>query len=1041
MSDEDSNASDVEEEPEYEVERILAESIADRKVVYLVKWQNYDDNQCTWEPAENFLTPDTLADWQRQLANNDTLDEDEVAGVQARMDAFQNRQQEDAVDHDPGKSQPTTKRLRDSSPTSTQPAAKRPRDASPAAKNPHSHVTAKPKKRSAQMFQSDQVSSVSSIAPKPRTNIVNIPASASDKQGSPTISFAPKPTSKPVNVVQPAQQRGPSVAAASKPAVSKVTKVSVPVGSRKLSSSDGAAKPSHIKNLTGQRFRNLSHQNNYAKKARQEPAPDMSKLDLRSPNEWSTGGIGPTSKTTGTVPSIEDRGSPLFVPEHESELRFRPEESPSEKDTQDKPENTVAASKSSEVVNTSQEHHTEPVNWATSGSVHVTSTVEKHVTSTKSGNTVSTKSWTSAASESKPTSGSRPAIMPRIPDSLNVEKAAQNGRDPAGVTERRSSTTRVVSEGQATSNATTYAFAERRPPPVRRESRDPIESDRDEPVLPPKFQEVVNPHQSFKDKQVLLRFGAHEVGEATLLGLPQWFSGKLNGIKENFAPVVMIYFQEQYVMNVKDFANFALHLDKRQHGHFAVEAAGSTSTAIESLCQYLESNDVGAIWEYPQPGDSLILVIYSCRAPGWQHLGQAKTRDARLHVALLNKVPGFFLVNAPVRNDQPVAYKRNADPPQPHPDVGRPRLQLSISDDASYVQSPTNLPTPLTAAPIDRAPTFLAQTPKSPGRRETMPYSKSMDWTPSTPAAESHVSFSANFERMVDGLDKQQRPRIFIAFAKARPAEAKAVTDWLIQHLGARYIFSDNQKDEWTEFLGELVSNPGLILFHDRYPCYCDIPHLYKFLKPASLWCFNVSFRNRDEPLSRLFPRGNVLCITEDSLLHHSEGALAAMEWFERGSINKEQFWKLVLPPDFVSWVLRQANMVDEKVQVRHMDMLETWYDLRKRSSKASSTKGRRYEDPDKMLRDRTMVDDDQLLLSPKDLPKYVDWDTADMRHDAVCARDTAFLKYFIGWSVVNVSKYRNFTVVDAKHTNKTQHQSWHIYFREPASYERQEEK
>ena len=90
--------------------------------------------------------------------------------------------------------------------------------------------------------------------------------------------------------------------------------------------------------------------------------------------------------------------------------------------------------------------------------------------------------------------------------------------------------------------------------------------------------------------------------------------------------------------------------------------------------------------------------------------------------------------------------------------------------------------------------------------------------------------------------------------------------------------------------------------------------------------------------------------------------------------------------------------------------MLETWYNLRKQSSEASSSKGRQCEDPEKLLGDHAVVDDDQLVMSPKDLPGHVDWETADMSHDAVCARDTAFIEYFIRWSVTNVSKYRLFT-------------------------------
>jgi hypothetical protein len=37
----------------FEVDRILAERKVDGATQYLVKWQNYEEKDCTWEPAVN----------------------------------------------------------------------------------------------------------------------------------------------------------------------------------------------------------------------------------------------------------------------------------------------------------------------------------------------------------------------------------------------------------------------------------------------------------------------------------------------------------------------------------------------------------------------------------------------------------------------------------------------------------------------------------------------------------------------------------------------------------------------------------------------------------------------------------------------------------------------------------------------------------------------------------------------------------------------------------------------------------------------------
>lgn len=81
---ESSDAEDV-----YDVERILAERVESGTTKYLVKWQGYLDDQCTWEPAENFDTSETLELWTKQKKIGDVLDNDDVQRIQHKMDAFQ----------------------------------------------------------------------------------------------------------------------------------------------------------------------------------------------------------------------------------------------------------------------------------------------------------------------------------------------------------------------------------------------------------------------------------------------------------------------------------------------------------------------------------------------------------------------------------------------------------------------------------------------------------------------------------------------------------------------------------------------------------------------------------------------------------------------------------------------------------------------------------------------------------------------------------------------------------------------------------------
>ncbi|RMZ74814.1 hypothetical protein DV737_g5720, partial [Chaetothyriales sp. CBS 132003] len=92
-SESEPGASSPLSEGKYQVERILAQD-GDDEIMYLVKWEGYGYEQCTWELAESFDTPTTISTWQEQLTRGETLDGDQVQKILARMDAFRSQQAE-----------------------------------------------------------------------------------------------------------------------------------------------------------------------------------------------------------------------------------------------------------------------------------------------------------------------------------------------------------------------------------------------------------------------------------------------------------------------------------------------------------------------------------------------------------------------------------------------------------------------------------------------------------------------------------------------------------------------------------------------------------------------------------------------------------------------------------------------------------------------------------------------------------------------------------------------------------------------------------
>lgn len=93
--------TDDEDEESFEVERILYQKqgphpVTGRPVtLYLVKWEGYPEEECSWEPRDNFDGTDIFEAWAKQWQEGDILDPVDLKRVQDQMDAF-NAQNESA---------------------------------------------------------------------------------------------------------------------------------------------------------------------------------------------------------------------------------------------------------------------------------------------------------------------------------------------------------------------------------------------------------------------------------------------------------------------------------------------------------------------------------------------------------------------------------------------------------------------------------------------------------------------------------------------------------------------------------------------------------------------------------------------------------------------------------------------------------------------------------------------------------------------------------------------------------------------------------
>ena len=90
--------STIESEPqdEYPLDRILAERKANGTIEYLVKWQDYPDERCTWEAEENFRNDRTIPEWDlHKLRIQRGLEKPyDVDALEARVKAWLNATEE-----------------------------------------------------------------------------------------------------------------------------------------------------------------------------------------------------------------------------------------------------------------------------------------------------------------------------------------------------------------------------------------------------------------------------------------------------------------------------------------------------------------------------------------------------------------------------------------------------------------------------------------------------------------------------------------------------------------------------------------------------------------------------------------------------------------------------------------------------------------------------------------------------------------------------------------------------------------------------------
>jgi len=149
--------------------------------------------------------------------------------------------------------------------------------------------------------------------------------------------------------------------------------------------------------------------------------------------------------------------------------------------------------------------------------------------------------------------------------------------------------------------------------------------------------EIVRAHngREWRKGDIVLDLYLHHqaAGGIKLLHVPWEYAAPIVALKQGpqlpigFSPTIT---RSQYELLAKDrwFSYFAIA---------AVEPFNDTLDGVTSLADFLEARDIAGLWEHPDK--DLMLVLYSCKSPSWQTLGQKPVRrgEPRLHIAFRRK--------------------------------------------------------------------------------------------------------------------------------------------------------------------------------------------------------------------------------------------------------------------------------------------------------------------------------------------------------------------------------------------------------------------
>lgn len=263
------------------------------------------------------------------------------------------------------------------------------------------------------------------------------------------------------------------------------------------------------------------------------------------------------------------------------------------------------------------------------------------------------------------------------------------------------------------------------------------------------------------------------------------------------------------------------------------------------------------------------------------------------------------------------------------------------------------------------------------------------------------------------------------------PKEAKNEQDLIVEFLSTNnaleiYTYDPTNNDAaWSYFYQSVEA--GVIIAHSSFWQYHLIPHFAHILK-KSMNVWSLSLRrdpNMTHPhLTRLFPHGCMLLLTDSLVLLRPLDAVRLLAWFRlRVLVDKPAgTWKIVTRPGLRNFCLNCCNERNDNEEGKRFVEI--------------------YQELVLMLDADELYDFDENI--PKDeapiycMPKIKSFNTKvgrrvdynrNLDHAAIAKNDEILVEFFAGWASCNIEHYRRFHVItgfeDASPHGKAARDRW----------------